>query len=284
MSTHDARPVRTPAGPGASDLEAYCLGILEGGSLADKLVPPPADLADRPGRSALHVDRPVRQPGLDLRGAAGRLPPLGRLADPAAAAACLARFAHHELMAVELFAWALLRWPELPDALKRGWLHTLADEQRHLRMYEERLGALGSSIAEHPCSDYFWRQAPAIAASAHGPKAFLCAMGLTLEQANLDFSALYADAFRRVGDVASAEVCERVHEDEIGHVRQAVVWTRRLDGCDSDLEAYRRLVPAPFEAARAKGRRFVASARQRAGLSEAFIAFVRDARPESRRS
>jgi len=194
----------------------------------------------------------------------------------------MARFAHHELMAVELFAWALLRWPSVPRALARGWLRTLADEQRHFRMYEERLSQLGSSFAEHPCSDYFWRNAAGIARSPHGPRAFLCAMGLTLEQANLDFSALYAEAFRRVGDTASAEICERVHRDEIRHVRQAVVFARQLAPQGSDLETYTAAVPAPFCAARAKGRRFDADARRRAGLSEPFIEHVRHARPPSR--
>jgi hypothetical protein len=48
--------------------------------------------------------------------------------------------------------------------------------------------------------------------------------------------------------------------------------------CRRILEAYQEAVPYPLAAARAKGRRFDEAARRRAGLSGAFIAFVRGAR------
>jgi len=250
------------------------------GDLASKLAPSPAELPDRRRGPARRVRRPAREAGLELRPHAEPLPRPGTLADPAARARCLARFAHHELMAVELFAWALLRWPALPDALRAGLRQVLADEQRHCRMYLERLHAVGSELAEHRLSDYFWKHEPALAGSPHGPRAFLCAMGLTLEQANLDFSRLYADAFREAGDAESARVCERVHRDEVGHVRLAAGWLRQLSPPgQGDVEAYQEAVPFPFSAARAKGRRFDARARRRAGLAPRFIEHVRAARP-----
>jgi uncharacterized ferritin-like protein (DUF455 family) len=182
-------------------------------------------------------------------------------------------------MAAELFAWALLRWPALPRDLRRGLLGVLAEEQRHCRLYLARLRALGSRLEEHALSDYFWKQAPAIAASPHGPRAFLAAMGLTFEQANLDFSLLYRDAFRAAGDEVSARVCQQVHDDEVGHVRLAAAWLRFLGTPGaSEVERYSEAVPFPFSAARAKGRRFDVRSRRRAGLSEDFIAHVRDAR------
>ena len=227
----------------------------------------------------LCIREPARAPELAARPDAAPLPRPNALRDPRARATCLARFAHHELQAVELFAWALLRWPDLPAALRRGWLGVLEDEQRHCRLYLERLAALGSAPGEHAVSDYFWRHVPAIDASPHGPRAFLAALGLTLEQANLDFAARYRDAFRAAGDDASAAVCARVHEDEIGHVRLAAHWLRALGGEDrSDLACYREAVPFPLSAARAKGRPFDRDARRRAGLSEALIDHVERAR------
>lgn len=257
----------------------YCLRILEGGDLESKLAPPPSLEVEDAG-PPLRIDRPARAPGLRLRSGAGALPKLGELEGEEARGVTLARFAHHELMAVELFAWALLRWPEMPAPLRRGFLHTLAEEQDHLRLYLERLGDLGQSLEDHALSDYFWKLVPAIDAHPGGPLAFLCAMGLTLEQANLDFSLLYRDAFRRVGDEASARVLQRVHDDEIGHVKLAAVWLRRLKRPElSEVEAYREATPFPLSGARAKGRNFTPSARRRAGLSEEMIAFVREARP-----
>ena len=268
---------------GAESVRDFCLGILERGDLASKLAAPRradgSPLLDDPTGAAVSIDAPARDPGLAMGPDAEPLPRPGALRDPAARVRCLARFAHHELMAVELFAWALLRWPDLPAELRRAFVAVLADEQRHCALYLERLRAAGSDLAEHRHSDYFWKHAPAIAASPHGPRAFLCAMGLTLEQANLDFTLLYRDAFAAAGDAESAAVCQRVHDDEIGHVRLAASWLARLaDPASTELERFAQAVPFPLSAARAKGRRFDVASRRRAGLSEEFIEAVRAAR------
>jgi len=264
-------------------LREFCRRILESGDLDSKLAPPVgasgAALIDRPTEGALCIDWPARDPGLEMHTGAERLPRPHELNSREARASCLARFANHELMAVELFAWALLRWPELPAELRRGFVAVLAEEQLHCRLYLERLHALGSALGDHRVSDYFWKHARAIADSPHGARAFLCAMGLTFEQANLDFTLIYRDGFRSAGDEASAQVCQRIHDDEVRHVRMAAHWMRVLarEG-QGEIEAYREAVPFPLAAARAKGRRFDAAARRRAGLGEEFIAFVRDAR------
>jgi uncharacterized ferritin-like protein (DUF455 family) len=262
-----------------ASVRAFCRRILESGELDAKLAPPPPGLEDREPGPALRIRSPARAEGLRMRGGVEALPRPAELHDPAARARCLARFAHHELMAVELFAWALLRWPALPAELRRGWLRALGEEQEHCRLYLARLHALDSSLGEHPLSDYFWRHEPAIAGSHFGPRAFLCAMGLTLEQANLDFSLLYRDAFRQAGDEESARACQRVHDDEVRHVGLAAEWLARLAPEQRDaVAAYQEAVPFPLSAARAKGRRFDLAARRRAGLGEAFIQHVRAAR------
>lgn len=256
----------------------YCLSVVLGPSLADKLRPPPPDLDDSEPGPARVIERPSRTPALALSEKSSKLPSLGALRDPAARVACLSRFAHHELCAVELFAWALLAFPELPAALRRGFVQTLVEEQDHCRLYLARLEAHGGVFGALPLSDYFWKHAPAIAAAPHGPLAFLCAMGLTLEQANLDFTLMYRDAFRTAGDEETAAVIQRVHDDEIGHVKLAAVWVKKLSGRE-DLNAYRDHAPFPFALARAKGRRFDASARRKAALSDELVAAVNGARP-----
>lgn len=279
---------------GTATLRERCLAILEGGELETKLAPPFAAggelLPDADPGQSLHVARPSRAPELAMRGGAARLPRPDELDSPRARAKCLRRFAHHELMAVELFAWALLRWPELPAELRRGFALALADEQRHCRMYLERLRAHGEDFGDEPLSDYFWRHVPAIHAHPRGPLAFLAAMGLTLEQANLDFTLLYAEGFRRAGDEASARVSEVVHRDEQRHVALAAEWLVKLAPAgEGEVEAYGASVPFPLEASRAKGRRFDAGARRGAGLGEALIEHVRaaratqESRPRSRR-
>lgn len=286
-----AHPSKDPGAP--VTLRDFCLRVLESGDLATKLAPPVdprgQPLPDSPSGPAVFIDHPAREAGLRMHGGAPRLPRPGQLADPEDRMRCLARFAHHELMAVELFAWALLRWPLLPAALRRGLLNALVDEQRHCRLYLARLEAHGGSFETDDHSDYFWRQIPNIAASPAGPKAFLAAIGLTLEQANLDFTLTYRDGFAEAGDAESAAVCQLVHDEEISHVALAAHWIKRLDEADpgeasagkTDLERYLEAVPFPLGPARAKGRRFDVDARRRAGLSDGLIDHIRNARSSS---
>ena len=264
----------------AETLRASCLRILTSGELAAKLAPLGAHGFEPEERALgpVRVARPARGPALAMHAGAAKLPRPEALGDAAARSTALARFAHHELQAAELFAAALLRWPELPDSLVRALAHVLEDEQRHARLYLARLEALGARFEElAPHSDYFWKHAHALLDGA--PAAFFAAMGLTLEQANLDFSAIYGQAFAAAGDTESADVCARVHADEIRHVRLAARALRELGVAGAgDAQRFEACVPFPFSAARAKGRRFDAEARRAAGLDEKFIAHVRHAR------
>lgn len=282
--------VRTDPARSPETIREFCLSVLEQGDLSAKLAPPVDRHGDplpdsRRGRP-FEIERPARAAGLRMTGGSDSLPRPGELGDPTHRIRCLSRFAHHELMAVELFAWALLRWPEVPEGLRRGWLSALIDEQRHCRLYLARLEAHGGRFDTDDHSDYFWRQSPTIAASDSGASAFLAAMGLTLEQANLDFTLTYRDAFAEAGDHESARVCQTVHDEEIAHVALAAHWIKRLgqrnggepDRDTSDLDGYLAAVPFPLGPARAKGRRFEVGARRRAGLSEKLIEHVRVAR------
>jgi len=271
-------------------IREFCLSVLEEGSLSAKLAAPRdpegKPLPDTDRGEPVQIDRPERSPGLRMTGGSDRLPRPGQLGDPAHRIQCLSRFAHHELMAVELFAWALLRWPALPDSLRNGLLSALVDEQRHCRLYLERLTAHGGCFETDDHSDYFWRQIPVIESSDAGPRAFLAAMGLTLEQANLDFTLTYRDGFAEAEDHESARVCQTVHDEEIAHVALAAHWIKRLpqpnqqpeDTQRTDLDAYLAAVPFPLGPSRAKGRRFEVAPRRRAGLSDELIEHVRVAR------
>lgn len=267
-------------------IQEACRALLLSGSLDDKLAFPASggdgELVEEEGAVAEDIDAPVRSPLLKMHEGSEKLPPLNALHGVEARAICLSRFAHHELMAAELFAWALLRFPEAPAGLRRGWVAALREELVHLRLYLDRLAAHGVAFGDMPLSGYFWKLLPGVRQASDPARAFLCMQGLTLEQANLDFTMLYRDAFRQGGDDDTARVLQQVHDDEIAHVRLARVWLVRDEAPvadDEDLRRYQAHVPFPLSAARAKGRRFEVGARRRAGLSTAFIAHVRDAKP-----
>jgi uncharacterized ferritin-like protein (DUF455 family) len=257
-------------------LRASCLRVLLSGELEAKLAPLEGEWA--PGGTPVRCARPARGALLKMGAGAEALPRPDALGEGAARASALARFAHHELQAVELFAASLLRWPELSESFARALAGILADEQRHARLYLARLQALGASFEEFaPHSDYFWKHADALLGGE--PPAFFAAMGLTLEQANLDFSGIYRDAFLAAGDSESADICAQVHADETRHVAFAARALRELGVAGAgDTQRFERAVPFPFSASRAKGRRFDLDARRAAGLDEKFIAHVRHAR------
>jgi uncharacterized ferritin-like protein (DUF455 family) len=204
------------------------------------------------------------------------MPRATQLADPAKRAVCLHRFANHEFQAVEIMAWALLAYPDAPPAFRRGVLATLAEEQAHLRLYLERLAAQGVRFGDQPVNDYFWDKVPALETPLH----YVAAMGLTFEAGNLDHPLDYREAFARAGDAASASVLGRVHEDEIGHVRFALAWLRKLKQPDaSDWEAWVSHLRFPLGPHRAKGARLHREPRAAAGLPAEWIDAVARTEP-----
>ncbi len=246
----------------------YAHAIVTSESIAGKLVPPPEalELAD-PGEP-LRLAAPGRPASLPIvPGRQARVPPLAGMPDPSQRARILHALANHELQAIELFAWALLAFPDAPIAFRRGLVAILADEQRHFTLYCDRLAAHGVAFGDHPVTGHFWNKLDHLT----GPLELICAMGLTFEAANLDFAGDYARAARACGDVATAEVLERVHADEIAHVHFAYVWLRRLAPETDAWTAYLAHVKPPLGPARARGARFDRESRRRAGFDPAFL-------------
>ena len=97
-------------------------------------------------------------------------------------------------------------------------------------------------------------------------------MSLTFENANLDHTIEYAEAARRAGDDKTAAVIERVHRDEVEHVRFGWRWLQVFKGeGESAWDVYRDHLSWPLRPARARGRTFHRSGREAAGLDDEFI-------------
>ncbi len=240
---------------------AWARRVLTGDTLADKLAPPEEgdpDVGSIP-------DVPGRPTGLALppKGAAVRaaFPAEHTLHEPEARGRALHFFANHELLALELMALALLRFPDAPAAFRRGLVGIVADEQRHLAGYLARMASAGVRFGDLPVNRYFWD-----ALADASPLGLVAGLSLTFEQANLDFAAHYAAAFRRVGDEATAEVLDGVLADEIRHVKHGLSWFDRWRPAGSRWEAWMGALPPPLTPARAKGTRFFVAPREAAGL------------------
>ncbi|MEN0062578.1 MAG: DUF455 family protein [Myxococcota bacterium] len=247
----------------------YAEQILHATTLSAKLAGPTETLVDRQTPPRSLPDHPGRPEGLSLgRGPRPSLPsPRDRLNDTQRAVV-LHAMANHELLAVELFALALLRFPDAPRGLRRSWLATLRDEQRHVSHYVSRLEDLGVQFGEYAVSAFFWDALHRV----DNPLSFISGLELGLEQANLDFSRLWAAAFRRAGDEATASVLDAVHDDEIRHVRVGAHWLRQLkDPKLDDFDAWTQALRFPLTPVRGRGPTVVREARRAAGLDDDFI-------------
>jgi uncharacterized ferritin-like protein (DUF455 family) len=262
-------------------LEEFAQNILYATTLEDKLalVELEAPRPDSPLSAAL-TEAPSfpGRPATLARPGKAEFPSLQRLIDPVARGEVLHFFANHELLAMELMALVLLRFPEAPVEFRMGVARTIQEEQSHLRLYLQRMRELGVDFGDLPVSDYFWNALSGM----RSPLDFVVQMSLTFEQANLDYSHFYMEAVRQVGDEATGAILERVFREEIGHVKHGVTWfnrwrespTQGIEG-ETDWQAYQRLLPSPMTPRRAKGLGFCAEARREAGLSETFIRELR---------
>jgi uncharacterized ferritin-like protein (DUF455 family) len=178
-------------------------------------------------------------------------------------------FANHELLATELMALVLLRFPEAPAAFRQGVLQTLKDEQEHTRLYLRRMKECGIHFGELPVSGYFWRSVSAM----ENPMDYVASLCMTFEQANLDFARHYARGFAAVGDGITAGLLEKIYRDEIGHVAHGLKWFRRWKNPgESDWEAFCRQLKFPLSPQRAKGISLNVVGRRAAGFDAQFIA------------
>jgi uncharacterized ferritin-like protein (DUF455 family) len=260
-----------PSEPPAGTVERWCWELIHTDRLERKLAPPaPPDVsaagaweADPPAR---RVERPGRPPELRVVNRSARTP--DSLRSPLARARLLHTFLHHELQAAELFAWAVLAFPETPRAFRAGLVRLCREELEHLALYRAHLERLGQAVGDFPVRDWFWQRVGATQDAA----TFVALQGLGFEGANLEHSARFRERFEAAGDHAGARILARVERDEIGHVAFAARWFERLSGGPLDYERWRAALPPPLTPAVLRGRPLNRAARRRAGLDESFLA------------
>ncbi|MBK1876570.1 DUF455 family protein [Pelagicoccus mobilis] len=255
----------------AIQLEDFAKQVLFGTTIEEKLRFPREEIVDTRRGDPIRTPRKLSRPShLQLRedGVKASHPAEGRLVDEKERGRLLHFFGNHELLATELMALAILKFPDAPASFRRGLLETLKDEQVHTQMYMHRMKQCGVEFGELPLNDYFWKSV----SSMEDPLDYVTRLSLTFEQANLDYSREYGKIFDQVGDASTAAILDKIYRDEIDHVGFGLKWFRRwkAEG-KTDWEAFRERLVFPLSPARAKGNFFNKGGRSEAGLDDGFI-------------
>ncbi len=254
------------------ELREFAEQVLFASTLDLKLAAPLDITDEHPGAPLATPAAPGRPVELQFKHAGSAkpdFPSLRELENERERGRLLHFFANHELLATELMALVLLRFPDAPADFRRGVLRTLKDEQAHTRLYVKRMRECGTQFGDLPVSGYFWRSVSPM----ENPMDYVSSLCLTFEQANLDFCRHFARGFEAVGDHATANLLEGIYQDEIHHVAYGLKWFRRWKNPQqSDWEAFCRQLKFPLSPQRAKGLTLNVAGRSAAGLDPEFIA------------
>lgn len=255
----------------AAHIEDWAADYVSSTALDYKLTPPPPPATFR--GEAAHPRR-LRAPGrpeeLDLVGRTSRSASRGQMANPRKRAQLVHTFWHHELQAAELMCWAILAFPDTPEAFRRGLLGICLDEIRHMGLYRDHLQRLGFGVGDFPVRDWFWQRV----ASCSSPLQFVALMGMGFEGGNLDHTKRFELWFDEVGDREGAELQRVVGDEEVAHVRFAMKWFAQWsDGVDFD--RWREELVAPLTPTMMKGADLDDERRLQAGFSHEFLSALR---------
>ncbi len=253
------------------ELREFAERVLFATSLEEKIQSPGIITDEHPGPALVTPDAPGRPRGLNFKitgTARGEFPGTRLLEQNHERGRLLHFFANHELLATELMALVLLKFPDAPAAFRKGVLETLKDEQEHTRLYMERMKSCGIEFGSIPVSGYFLRAVTGM----ESPMDYVAGLSLTFEQANLDFARHFSSCFAEIGDAESAKLLQKIYRDEIGHVAYGLKWFRRWKNpSESDWAAFCRQLKFPLSPARAKGLSLNVEGRRAAGLPLDFI-------------
>lgn len=205
--------------------------------------------------------------------------PRGNFHEKKRAAMALHSFANHELLAIEMMAGALLILPQNTEEDKRikiGIFHSLKDEQKHFKLYTNRLNELGYKFGDFPVNEFFWR----FMSKIKDAESYFSVMSMTFEAANLDFAKYFEEEFRKIGDVKTADILLEVYRDEISHVALGVSYLNKWRENENLWDYYLSHLPFPLTPARAKGQIFNHESRIQSKMDEEFIKKIRDYRDD----
>ncbi len=256
------------------ELREWATRILSADTLSEKLFCP-ENLTDLHPGEPLFWKEPTRPVGMGFKRHTSKekLPAFHEHGQADNRAACLHRFAGHELLAVEIMAYSLLAFPDAPKHFRRGVAKTLREEQGHVQLYMKRMEEMGLKFGDFPLYRHFWSHVPFLTT----PLRYISVMSLTFEMANLDFAPLYGQSFERHGDEKSAELMRTIVEDEVAHVSFGFGWLKKFKRpILSEWDEWRENVPDLLLPKRARGFIVIDEHRLRAGIPQEWISKLKE--------
>lgn len=242
--------------------------IVTNGDLNSKLISAPVNI-EFDDYNPKVIDTPARQKNIGFSNKQLKFPK-GNFHEREKAAVALHSFANHELLAIEVMAATLLKFPardEQQKRLQKGILQALKEEQLHFTLYRQRLNELGYEFGDFPLNSFFWQYFQKVETIEQ----YLSVMALTFEAANLDFATYYHGIFSSIEDFKTAEILNTVLEDEIKHVALGVRYLNLWRGDKTLWEYYQSCLPYPMTPARSKGKVFFPEPRMKAKMDKDFI-------------
>jgi uncharacterized ferritin-like protein (DUF455 family) len=260
--------------------EEFARNILNSSKLSDKLNSPDSLIFNLKNAEKI-PGYPARENKLKFSDEKLKFPKVSQFHQKDKRAMALHFFANHELLAMEMMAAFLLKFPtenEEDIKLKSGMISALKDEQKHLKMYLKRMSELGVDFGDYPLNDFFWKQIGHI----DKKEKFLAVMSLTFEAANLDFCLFYQEVFKEVDDPESAKIMEVIFEDEISHVKLGLNFLNKWKEDQDFFDYYRSLLPENLSPSRSKGIHFNPDLRVDLGFDPIFVEKIKNFREENR--
>ncbi|MCW7494031.1 ferritin-like domain-containing protein [Leptospira sp. 2 VSF19] len=246
----------------------YAKHLLLASSLEDKLLPPSRHWDEETEFTAIHIEAPSRSSKFQFSDKKVKIPRLEHLNLESNRGLSLHHFANHELMAIELFAWALLAFPDAPRSIRNGFLKTIEEEQTHFKLYLNRMRDFGIDFGDIPLNYIFWKQL----GQFKTVESFTAIMSISFEGANLDYAQIYAQVFSYFEDHLTSDIMLTIFEDEVKHVKRGLrAFERSVPENVKHWDHYLSLIHFPFTPRRAKGYLYLPETRLLAGMNPEFI-------------
>lgn len=135
--------------------------------------------------------------------------------------------AHIEFIAMNL-AWDIIARftsENLPHDFYNDWVGVAQDESEHFSLLQNRLKQMGCSYGDLPAHDGLWEAA---VETADDVVARLAIVPMVLEARGLDTTPKVVNDLRASGDNSTADIMEKIGNEEIPHVRAGVRWFEYL--------------------------------------------------------